>query len=111
MLMLHALAQPYKKNWHNIIDTLVFTNLTIINALSIFIYTKSPEKLYNEMIIAAVHTQIIFISLPLMVVVFLLVFYLVSKVKRLVTSQWMNKSQHRTWSDSLLSSGFLSKTG
>lgn len=109
MLMLHALAQPYKKKWHNVIDTLVFTNLTIINALSIFIYTKSPEKLYNEMITAAVHIQTIFISLPLVVVVFLLVFYLVSKVKHLITSQWMNKPQHRTWSDSILSSGFPSR--
>ena len=34
---------------------------------------------------------------------------MVSKVKCFITSQWMNKPQHRTWSDSLLSSGFLSR--
>jgi predicted outer membrane repeat protein len=107
MLMLHALAQPYKKKCHNAIDTLVFTNLTIINALSIFIYTKSPEKLYNEMITAAVHIQTIFISLPLLVMMLLLMIYLVSKLKYLVARRWMNKPQHR--SDSILSNGFPSR--
>ena len=107
MLMLHALAQPYKKNWYNVIDTLIFSNLTVINALSIFVYTKSPEKLYKEMTTAAIHIQTFFISLPLVVMLLLLAFYLVSKVKQLITRQWINKI--RCKSDSVLSNEFPSR--
>ena len=32
MLVFHALCQPYKKRLHNVIDTLLFGNLAIINA-------------------------------------------------------------------------------
>ena len=107
MLMLHALAQPYKKKWHNVIDTLVFSNLTIINALSIFIYTKSSEKLYKEMITAAVHIQSFFISLPLMVTLLLLVLWLVARIKHLVTCRWMNNS--KCIADSVLDNEFPSR--
>ena len=107
MLMLHTLAQPYKKKWHNAIDTLVFSNLTIINALSIFIYTKSSEKLYKEMITAAVHVQSFFISLPLMVTLLLLVLWLVARIKHLVTCQWMNNS--KCTADSVLDNEFPSR--
>ena len=107
MLMLHALAQPYKKKWHNVIDTLVFSNLTIINALSIFIFTTSPEKFYKEMISAAIHIQNFFISLPLMVMLLLLAFYLVLKIKHLLTCRWMDKSS--CMSDSIFSNEFPSR--
>ena len=107
MLMLHALAQPYKKKWHNVIDTLVFSNLTIINALSIFIYTKSSEKLYKEMITAAVHIQSFFISLPLMVTLLLLVLWLVARIKHPVTCRWMNNS--KCTADSVLDNEFPSR--
>lgn len=107
MLMLHALAQPYKKKWFNVIDTLIFSNLTIINTLSIFVYTKSPEKLYKEMITAAIHIQTLFISLPLVVMLLLLVFYLVWKGKQLITCQWINETQCR--SDSVLINEFPSR--
>ena len=40
ILMLHAVAQPYKKRWHNIVDTLIFSDLAIINGLTLFNYVK-----------------------------------------------------------------------
>ena len=110
MLMSHALAQPYKKRWHNVIDTLVFSNLTFINALSIFVYTKSPEKHYKEMITAAIHIQIFLISLPLVVISLLLVFYLVLKIKQsVVAHKWTSKSRCRSVVDSILSNEFPSR--
>ena len=82
MLMLHALAQPYKKRWHNVTDTLIFSNLTIINALSLFIYLKSTEKLYREVVVAMIYIQMFLISLPLTVMFLLTIFHVVIKLKR-----------------------------
>ena len=47
MLGLHALAHPYEKKKHNIFDALVFINLALINAFTIFAYvhrSHSGEK-------------------------------------------------------------------
>ena len=38
-LATHALCQPYKKRWHNILDTALLTNLCAVNALSHYNYT------------------------------------------------------------------------
>ena len=36
--MLHSLCQPYRKWSHNIIDSLIFSNMIIINSLSAYQY-------------------------------------------------------------------------
>ena len=38
MFTLHATTYAYKKRWHNILDTLLFANLAIINALTMYNY-------------------------------------------------------------------------
>ena len=106
MLTFHALAQPYKKRWHNVSDTLIFSNLTFINALSIFIHVKSPEKLYKEMINVALHIQTLLISLPLVVILFFLVFHVVVKLKQLVIDKRLSKSRCGSVADSVLGSEF-----
>ena len=40
VVALHAIFQPYKRRAHNIIDTLLFTNLAVINGISLFNYTR-----------------------------------------------------------------------
>ena len=40
VLALHAIAQPYKNRWHNIIDTSIFAILSAINAVSGLIVSK-----------------------------------------------------------------------
>lgn len=42
-LALNATLQPYKNRWHNITDSLIFTNLAIINAISLYNYQKINE--------------------------------------------------------------------
>ena len=38
-LATHALCQPYKKRWHNLLDTALLTNLCAVNALAHYNYT------------------------------------------------------------------------
>lgn len=47
MFALHAATNAYKKHWHNILDTLLFANLAIINALTMYNYkiTMNGEHL------------------------------------------------------------------
>ena len=54
MMVIHVLVWPYKKYWHNVLDTSLFLNLSIINSLNIFIYVYSREGFIdqNEMKVA-----------------------------------------------------------
>jgi len=71
ILMLHAVAQPYKKRWHNIVDTLIFSDLAIINGLTLFNYVKvttgkeEKESIKSTLAITS-SIQLILILLPLM---------------------------------------------
>ena len=38
MLVVHSVCQPYEKRWHNILDTLLLTNLVIINGITTLLY-------------------------------------------------------------------------
>ena len=42
-MMFQSSVQPYQKRWHNILDTLIFGNLAIINGLSMFMYFRSSH--------------------------------------------------------------------
>lgn len=63
---IHAVCQPYKKRWHNILDTLLFLNqLSLINLLTLlnFHYTLSTP---NEDVVSIASTlQVILLYLPL----------------------------------------------
>ena len=69
MLTLHTVCQPYIKRVHNIIDTLLFANLVLINSLSFFNYhkTRSQRVQYSATVSAAIVQQVL-IYLPLIVI-------------------------------------------
>ena len=69
ILALHAVCQPYIERIHNIIDTLLFTDLAIVNSLSFANYyvSRSSGNLSIVKIIAAV--QLVLIYLPIVSVV------------------------------------------
>ena len=69
MLTLHTICQPYIKRVHNIIDTLLFANLVLINYLSFFNYhkTRSQRIQYSATVSAAIVQQVL-IYLPLIVI-------------------------------------------
>ena len=73
ILTIHSLAQPYRNRSHNIIDTLLFTDLVFINSLSYYIYLG---KLYPDMylyVTAAYVIQNLLIFLPFSIFAFYIV--------------------------------------
>ena len=81
MLLIHCLSRPYKKEIHNSLDTLFFTNIAIINGLSIFIHTKSIQPLYGVIVNIASIFQALLIGLPLVLLLLYTAVKIVSKAK------------------------------
>ena len=79
VLALHAICQPYTKKVHNIVDTLLFTNLAIISAISFANYHQKQHNHGNKMTKStsfnmSVIFQLILIYLPAAV----LIIYIIS---------------------------------
>ena len=73
ILTIHTIVQPYVKRAHNIIDTLLLSNLILINFFSLFSYHKSHNEKNLGSVIASAVVQLVLIYLPLIVLcVFLL---------------------------------------
>ena len=83
MLTFHSIAQPYKERWHNIMDTLLFCNLAIINRLTMHNYKRfSVRYNYQQEIKIITMTQDILTSLPFLYITIYAVIQIVLKVKR-----------------------------
>ena len=68
ILTLHTICQPYIKRVYNIIDTLLFSNLILINFLLFFNYHKSrSQKPKVDAVISSTKVQLILAYLPLVV--------------------------------------------
>ena len=68
ILAVHALCQPYKKRWHNILDTLLFLNLSVVNAVTLTNYSLSIDNAtasYQQYVDIVGTLQIIFLYVPL----------------------------------------------
>ena len=69
VLVVHAVAQPYMIQWHNIVDALLLGDLAIINAFSslAYYYSRTGFTLRNKKSIdIAVAIQLFFIYLPIL---------------------------------------------
>ena len=84
MLTLQATTYPYHRRWHNIIDILLFANLAVINALTMYNYKKAKEINDNTRSINAVSAiQTILISVPFVCMAcFIITTQLTWRVKR-----------------------------
>ena len=69
-LSINGILQPYKKNCHNIIDSLIFTNLAIINAISLYNHQKITDGKDDskKTLITTTIIQLILIYLPLIII-------------------------------------------
>lgn len=71
MLALHSICQPYVKKAHNVIDTLLFTNLAVINAISFANYymirNYGDSTRIRHQINTSVAIQLVLIHLPIAV--------------------------------------------
>ena len=107
VLALHAICQPYTVKVHNIVDTLLFTNLAVINAISFANYYRNQTfdgRAYETQFVNTfVAIQLILIYLPLVsMVVYALV--AVCKCWRLHNSEQGQCLPGRSWERSLTES-------
>jgi len=80
--VLHSLAQPYKKWWHNALDTLIFANLAIINGITLYNFTCAAYGQDQSVILISVQNVMIF--LPIIYVVGYTIVYFVPRIKAVV---------------------------
>lgn len=86
ILALHSVIQPYKVKWHNIIDSLIFANLAIINGITLFNYfkvinasSKGGETEKNVIMFSVIQTVLIYV--PIMCVVAYFGFWIFRKCR------------------------------
>ena len=81
MLTLQAITYAYRKRWHNILDTVLFADLAIINALTMFNYklAVSDDNLLPINILSGI--QAFLIMLPLLYVLCFVCLSIVVRIK------------------------------
>ena len=85
MLAIHSLAHPYEKHWHNILDTLIFADLAIINGMTFYNYTRVSSGLdYQHILGITTSIQLVLIYLPMLYMVGYVAVYIVPKIKDVV---------------------------
>ncbi|CAI8040087.1 hypothetical protein GBAR_LOCUS22340 [Geodia barretti] len=70
----HFVIQPHKERKHNIVDSLLFANLSLINAITLYYYGRTEvfDQFRSEMLISSLAiVQAALIILPLLVVIIL----------------------------------------
>ena len=107
ILTLHTICQPYVKRVHNIIDTLLFSSLTLINFLLLFNYHKSrSQKPHHNIIVFSAVVQLVLIYLPLTVMciyVTMLLFRQVAKCMGYKSQIILNPANANKWRELVLS--------
>ena len=73
MLALHALFQPYQRRVYNVIDTLLFMDLVLINSIAFYLYhlfqSQESGHTIKRNISVAAGFQMTLIYLPLLIVI------------------------------------------
>jgi hypothetical protein len=68
ILVVHSVCQPYHKRWHNILDTLLFADLVVINGLTSLNYYSirvDGQTHHTTLRMASMSIQVLLIYLPL----------------------------------------------
>ena len=82
ILVIHALTQPYNNRKHNILDTLLFFNLALINGITL--YNLHYSKYYNRHrfgIDILIHIQLVLAYIPLVCFTGYVIYSLIGKAK------------------------------
>lgn len=92
ILTLHCLAQPYTNPLHNSLDTLLFSNLILINGLSCYAYLSNmyQETLKSSLFVPFL--QLTLIYLPLAVLLIYIIYLLYAKNK--CCKRWVKNILH-----------------
>ena len=68
-LAIHSIAQPYKEKWHNVIESMLFSNLALINACAII--TTDFMNRYDDDVDISHHNQILIVNSIQLVLLYL----------------------------------------
>ena len=98
VLGIHAVVQPYAKRLHNVIDFLLFTNLAIINTLTLLHYHKIVR---GKHFLTTFFPQLLLIYLPLVCLLLIGVVKLLKPVIRFLKMKcWLRQSGTMLLTDS-----------
>ena len=87
IFVVHAVFQPYKQRWHNVLDSLLFANLSLINLMTLFNYTLTVSAVPNERQLNIVSSlQVVLLYMPLA--------YMVIYVAKSLLA-WLHSSQKK----------------
>ena len=84
MFVLHSVFQPYKHTFHNRIDSLIFTDLLLINLLTAYNYgmITSVDHFPKEIKFIVIHVQLVLMYLPLVYISCVFMMKIFEKLKR-----------------------------
>ena len=95
ILMMHALCQPYTARIHNIIDTFLFSNLALINAITFLHYytfrTRAGKQVAMDYITTSAAIQLVLIYLPLLVIAL----YIITRIFRKIGQKYFKSQRSR----------------
>ena len=93
ILVIHTLAQPYNSRKHNMLDTLLFFNLALINGITLYNYhyTKYYERFRYD-INMLIHIQLFLAYLPLVCFIVYVIFRLIIKATGRYKSKLMTRN-------------------
>ncbi|XP_064402257.1 uncharacterized protein LOC135348049 [Halichondria panicea] len=84
-LLFHAIAQPYREHWHNILDGLLFFNLIVVNKISWFNYDyiNPTTGTSDDSTIPFTSTLLVIVmNIPLFYIITYIIVNLVRKIKK-----------------------------
>ena len=84
MLLVHSIFQPYKKKFHNMLDSFMFFLLSVINGITVYNYHYAKIDFTDKIgTNALIHIQAFLAYLPLVYFVVFMITSIVRKVKNL----------------------------
>ena len=108
MFCIHAVIQPYKERWHNILDALMFTNLILVSGLTFYNYKNSGSIVdYSYSIKVASTIQIILLYTPIL---YLLITVCMKIFLRIKNMDWKMKLKRNNIRNSTICHGELSES-
>ena len=74
MLTMHACIRPYKREWHNFIDALLFSLLLLLNSITIFNYNERVVRQHHRDNVGIISSlQVMMAWIPLIVMILYLI--------------------------------------
>ena len=103
-LGIHSIVQPYKQRSHNVINSLIFLNLALINGCSIFIDVYTVESRENQFT-GYEHIILLFLSVQVVLIYLPMLCFLLWMGKKLVLFvSWHCKNRSQQQSNTLINS-------